>query len=116
MTGAKGANSVVMNSGGDRSIGTMGPARVNNGPEFNSIVDDLKAKGVDVSYRKGRFAYGPAPGGGRPGNMVFDPDASLSAIKHEYVDFVDDAALGFPGQRYYYEALAHVRHPNDANI
>ena len=82
----------------------MGPARVNNGPEFNSIVDDLKAKGVDVSYRKGQFAYGPAPGGGRPGNIVFDPGASHSAIKHEYGDFVDDAALGFPGQRYYYES------------
>lgn len=96
-------NNVVMNSGGDRLIGTMGSARVNNAAEFNVIVKDLNAKGVDISYREGQFAYGPAPSGGRPGNIVFDPDASLSAIKHEYGHFVDDAALGYPGQRYYYE-------------
>jgi hypothetical protein len=96
-------NKVVMNSGGDRLIGKMGPARTNNTAEFEAIVNDLKAKGVDISYRQGQFAYGPAPSGGRPGNIVFDPDSSLSAIKHEYGHFLDDAALGFPGQRYYYE-------------
>lgn len=94
---------VVMNSGGDRLIETMGPARINNAAEFNSMIDNLNAKGVDISFRKGQFAYGPAPSGGRPGNIVFDPDASLSAIKHEYGHFLDDEALGFPGQRYYYE-------------
>lgn len=92
-----------MNSGGDRLIGTMGPARINNPTEFNAIISDLKANGVDISYRPGQFAYGPAPSGGRPGNIVFDPDSSLSAINHEYGHFLDDAALGFPGQRYYYE-------------
>lgn len=98
-----GANNVVMNSGGDRLIDTMGSARINNAVEYNAIINDLKAKGVDISYREGQFAYGPAPSGGRPGNIVFDPDSSLSAIKHEYGHFLDDAALGFPGQRYYYE-------------
>jgi hypothetical protein len=97
------ANNVVMSSGGDRLIGTMGSARVNNASEYNTIVKDLKAKGVDISYRGGQFAYGPASSGGRPGNIVFDPDSSLSAIKHEYGHFLDDSALGFPGQRYYYE-------------
>jgi uncharacterized Zn-binding protein involved in type VI secretion len=96
-------NNVEMKSGGDRLIGTMGPARINNAAEYNAILTDLKAKGVDISYRDGQFAYGPAPSGGRPGNIVFDPDSSLSAIKHEYGHFLDDAALGFPGQRYYYE-------------
>jgi LysM domain len=101
--GLAGVNGVTMNSGGDRLIGTMGPARINNVAEYNAIVKDLKANGVDISYREGQFAYGPAPSGGRPGNIVFDPDASLSAVKHEYGHFLDDAALGFPGQRYYYE-------------
>jgi hypothetical protein len=41
--------------------------------------------------------------GGRPGNIVFDPDASISSIRHEYGHFLDDQALGFPGQRFYYE-------------
>lgn len=34
---------------------------------------------------------------------MFDPDASISAIRHEYGHFLDDQALGFPGQRFYYE-------------
>ncbi|UXU87589.1 hypothetical protein [Burkholderia sp. S-53] len=94
---------MAMNSGGDRLIGMMGAARINNSLEFNAIVNDLKAKGVDISYRSGQYAYGPAPSGGRPGNIIFDRDASISAIRHEYGHFLDDAALGFPGQRFYYE-------------
>jgi hypothetical protein len=97
------ANRVTMNSGGDRLIGTMGHARVSNQVEYNAIISDLKANGVDISYREGQFAYGPAPSGGRPGNIVFDPDSLLSAIKHEYGHFLDDQAFGFTGQRYYYE-------------
>jgi len=96
-------DSALMNSGGDRLLGTMGPARLNNAAEYNSIVSDLRAKGVDISFREGQFAYGPAPSAGRPGNIVFDRDASISAIRHEYGHFLDDSALGFPGQRYYYE-------------
>jgi hypothetical protein len=96
-------NSTVFNSGGDRLLNTMGSARVNNPAEYNAIIDDLKLNRVDISFREGQFAYGPAPSGGRPGNIVFDPDASLSAIRHEYGHFLDDKALGYPGQRYYYE-------------
>lgn len=40
---------------------------------------------------------------GAPGNLVLDRVASLSALKHEYGHFLDDQALGFPGQRFYYE-------------
>lgn len=92
-----------MNSGGDRLLNTMGPARVNHPVEYDSIINDMQSSGVDISYREGQFAYGPAPSGGRPGNIVLDPDASLSALQHEYGHFLDDKALGFPGQRYYYE-------------
>lgn len=92
-----------MNSGGDRLIGSMGSARLNNAAELDSIIGNLDAQGVDISFRKGQFAYGPAPSGGRPGNIIFDPDGSISAIRHEYGHFIDDQALGFPGQRYFYE-------------
>jgi hypothetical protein len=92
-----------MNSGGDRLIETMGPARLNNADEFNSIIDDLNLNNVDIDFRSGQFAYGPAGGSGRAGNIVFDQEASLSAIKHEYGHFLDDQSLGFPGQRFYYE-------------
>lgn len=96
-------DNTAFNSGGDRLIDSMGPARINSPAEYNLIINDLRSNGVDISLRAGQFAYGPAPSGGRPGNIVFDPDASLSAIRHEYGHFLDDKALGFPGQRYYYE-------------
>ncbi|WP_206996706.1 hypothetical protein [Trinickia mobilis] len=101
--GGNNATGIAMSSGGDRLINTLGSARANNAAEYRAIVDDLKAKGVDISYRKGQFAYGPAPSGGRPGNIVFDPDASISAIRHEYGHYLDDLASGYPGQRFYYE-------------
>ena len=97
------AKTTVMNSGGDRLFGSMGSARVNNAPELDNIVSDLRARGVDISFRDGQFAYGPAATRGRPGNIIFDPDGSISAVRHEYGHFLDDQALGFPGQRFYYE-------------
>jgi uncharacterized Zn-binding protein involved in type VI secretion len=100
---ANAANRINFNSGGDRLIDSMGSARVNNAAEYNAIVNDLKSGGVEVSNRTGQFAYGPASSGGKPGNIVFDPNASISAIRHEYGHYLDDAKLGFPGQRFYYE-------------
>jgi hypothetical protein len=81
----------------------MGPARVNNPAEYDEIVSSLRANGVEIRYSTNEFAYGPTSLGGRPGNIVFDPDASISAIRHEHGHFLDDQALGFPGQRFYYE-------------
>jgi YD repeat-containing protein len=96
--GAKGAplaaERITMNSGGDRLLGSMGSASINNVAELDTIVGSL---------REGQFAYGPASSGGRAGNIIFDPDGSISAIRHEYGHFLDDQALGFPGQRFYYE-------------
>jgi RHS repeat-associated protein len=94
---------ILMNSGGDRLIGSMGSARLNNAIELDAIIGDLRTRGVNISFREGQFAYGPAASGGRPGNIIFDPDGSISAIRHEYGHFLDDYALGFPGQRFYYE-------------
>lgn len=48
------------------------------------IMDDLHANGVDVRTSEGNFAYGLAASGGRPGNIVIDPNGSISAIRHEY--------------------------------
>jgi hypothetical protein len=74
----------------------MGPARVNNPAEYDEIVSNLRANGVEIRYSTNEFAYGPTSLGGRPGNIVFDPDASISAIRHEHGHFLDDQALGFP--------------------
>lgn len=81
----------------------MGPGRLSHPDEYNMILNDLKAHKVDISFRKNQFAYGPSPSAGRVGNIVIDPDASISAIRHEYGHFLDDKALGYPGMRAYYE-------------
>ncbi|NRR28664.1 hypothetical protein HSX11_00390 [Oxalobacteraceae bacterium] len=96
-------NTIAMYSGGDRLKEIMGSARINNPAEFTSIINDLRASGVTISYRPGQLAYGPAASIGHPGNIVLDPDSSLSAILHEYGHFLDDRALDYPSQRYYYE-------------
>jgi hypothetical protein len=94
---------VEMASGGDRLLTTMGPARLNNPLEYRTIMSELDAQGVSVNMRSGEYAYGPSSRPGQPGNVVVDPDASLSALRHEYGHFLDDQALGFPGMRFYME-------------
>ncbi len=43
------------------------------------------------------MAYAPDPReAGLPGQLLIDPDASLSALKHEYQHFLDAKAEGFP--------------------
>ena len=42
------------------------------------------------------MAYAPGLIDGNPGQIVIDPDASLSALKHEYQHFLDAQAEGFP--------------------
>jgi hypothetical protein len=81
----------------------MGPARINNADEYNKIIKDLEDNGVEISYRENALAYGPSSSPGKPGSIVLDPDASISAVRHEYGHFVDDKALGFPPVREYYE-------------
>ncbi len=93
----------VLNSGGDRLSESMGPAHLNDTDEYNAIIKDLEENGVDISYRKNALAYGPSSSPGKPGSIVLDPDASISAVRHEYGHFVDDKALGFPPVREYYE-------------
>ena len=85
----------TLNSGGDSLLGSLGPARLNNADELASITADLRRHGVDIDYRPGQYAYGPSRGG--PGNLVIDPDASISAWRHEYGHFLDDLANGQPG-------------------
>ena len=93
----------IFKSGGDRLVKTLGPARISHPEEYAEIFEDLKLNYVDISFRKNQFAYGPSPMPGRPGNIVIDPDASISALRHEYGHFRDDKMLDFPGMRAYYE-------------
>lgn len=84
-----------MKSGGDRLLGSLGPARLNNADELAAIQADLSRHGVAIDYRAGQYAYGPRAG--EAGNLVIDPNASISAWRHEYGHFLDDLANGQPG-------------------
>jgi hypothetical protein len=96
-------NSVTLRSGGDRLLESMGPARLNHADEFASIIDDLRARDVNIRFESNGLRYGPSASSGKVGNIVLDPDASISAIRHEYGHFLDDVAEGLPGARHYYE-------------
>ena len=100
---------IAFNSGGDRLFNALGPARINNRHEYDQIMSDLRRNGVEVSFRTREFAYGPASSSGKPGNMVIDPDASIATLRHEYGHYLDDAALGFPGSRYYLSTNPRTR-------
>ena len=81
------------NSGGDRLLESMGPGRLSHTEEFKAIIQDLKANGVEIDFsRPNQFAYGPSSKAGVPGNIVLDPNASISAIRHEYGHLLDDKA------------------------
>jgi hypothetical protein len=103
----KGAQSAlqdsVMRSMSDPLRKTMGPARVNHVDEYNSILADLDKHGVPVTWHTNSLSYGPSAKPGEVGNIVFDPDASISAMRHEYGHFLDDLEEGLPGFTYYFK-------------
>jgi hypothetical protein len=90
-----------LHSGGDRLLGSLGPAHLNNADELAAITADLRRHGVAIDYRAGQYAYGPRAG--EAGNLVMDANASISAWRHEYGHFLDDLANGQPGLRAYME-------------
>lgn len=79
---------------GDPARDYYGSGKDSHPAEWQAIIDDLKANGVEIKYREGNLAYSPEKG--RPGQMILDPDASYSALKHEYQHYLDDKANGHP--------------------
>jgi len=64
--------------------------------EWHEIMTDLEKNGVEINYREGGIAYGPGSRAGQPGSMVMDPEASMSALQHEYNHFSTAKSKGFP--------------------
>ena len=92
------ATTDVLRSNGDPMRAVQGPGR--GTPEFSQLVEELRSQGFDVvTNRPGSLAYSPAQG--QPGRIILDPDASMSALRHEAQHALDDAANGFPGMGYY---------------
>lgn len=88
----------VFRSNGDPMRALQGPGV--GTPEWDAVVKELEDMGVAVEFRPGAIAY-DAPVSGGPGTVIIDPDASLSALRHEALHVADDAANGFPGLSHY---------------
>ena len=93
----------IFHAKGDHLFDTLGPAIINNKKEYNYIISELARNNVEVKFRSGQFGYGPSIKGGKPGQMIIDPYASIAALKHEFGHYLDDAELGFPSMGFYME-------------
>lgn len=95
-----------------------GAARETHPQEWAAAMREAEEAGVEVILREGAMAYGPAPSAGRPGQMIFDPDASYGALLHEMSHLREDRDAGWLGMagsmsdpvaRYENEARAYQR-------
>ena len=82
----------------------FGAARLSHAWEFQGSLAELRRAGVEIDLRPGAMAYSPATG--QPGRFIFDPDASIGALRHEMRHFRDVRDDGYPGLRYYLEIPA----------
>lgn len=108
--GGSGYDIGYMKNNSDPMRDVLGSGRNSNPAEWNSIIQDLEKNGVEIKYREGEMAYAPGLTDGSPGQLVIDPDASLSALKHEYQHFLDAQAEGFPslGKQLFEDPKARV--------
>lgn len=91
----------ALRSGGDRLLRTLGPARINHPEELAATIERIDRAGGTIEWREDALAFSPRYG--EPGTVILDPDASISAVRHEAGHFFDDLALGHPGLGYYLE-------------
>jgi|GEM_PF-2532673 len=89
---------------GDPAKNLLGPGRINNNTEWNSLINEVVNAGGEVIFRQGSIAYSPGLRKGAPGQLIIDPDASISALRHEHRHFIDDKLAGFKG----YEGIRDV--------
>ncbi|MGI5221203.1 toxin glutamine deamidase domain-containing protein [Nocardia sp. CA-290969] len=76
-----------------------GPASDTHPAELQRFIAEAEELGVEIQYRAGAMAYGPAPSSGRPGTLVIDPEASYGAWLHEMRHMRDDATAGWIGMQ-----------------
>lgn len=94
--GTSGADIGFMKNNADPMRDVLGSGRVSNSEEWDDLIKILEDSGVEIKYRENAMAYAPGLSDGNPGQITIDPDASLSALKHEYQHFLDAQAEGFP--------------------
>ncbi|MDR2889392.1 MAG: hypothetical protein LBV33_06075 [Lachnospiraceae bacterium] len=78
----------------------LGRGKDSHPEEWNSIVMELENSGVEIIYRQNVMGYSPHPSNnGLPGQLLIDPDASISALEHEYIHFTQASEAGFPNMQ-----------------
>lgn len=82
----------------DPMVEVMGAAIENNKEELQGILSKLNELGVEVEYRTDEYAY-EIIGKGKPGRIIIDKYASLSAWLHEYQHAIDDSNAGWSSIR-----------------
>jgi hypothetical protein len=84
-------------SDGDPAADVLGPGRESNPVEWNALLDEARALGVDIVHDTNNIGYAPGTRPGNPGQLQIPADASYSALLHEMSHLRDDQALGWGG-------------------
>ncbi|MCT4687736.1 hypothetical protein, partial [Vallitalea sp.] len=108
LEGTVNANKVFSKNIADPMRDFAGSGIDSNPNEWNAIVKQLRDDGVEVIYRDGAMAYSPGLSPGEPGQLIIDPNASYSALVHEYQHYLDDLAGGFQGMRQLYDQNGRI--------
>lgn len=87
----------TFNSAGDPVRDILGPGRLSHNDEWNQLLAEMENAGVEVTFSQGRLAYAPGLRIGEPGQIKIDPDASITALRHEHRHFLDDQNVGWGG-------------------
>jgi len=83
---------------GDPARDHYGSGKDSHPAEWQAMIDDLKANGVDINYRLDEaMAYSPVRTRGEPWQIIINEDASISVLKHEYEHFRTDKDAGYAG-------------------
>lgn len=77
----------------------LGSAFQSHPKETQEILEELRKKGIEVTFRDGVMGYMPSPTPGKGGQIVIDPEASYSAWLHERQHVYDDEQSGWMGFR-----------------
>ncbi|NUQ91019.1 MAG: hypothetical protein HOQ43_21460 [Glycomyces artemisiae] len=84
-------------SDADPAADVFGPGRESNPAEWNALLDEARALGVDIVQDTNNIGYAPGLRPGQPGQLQIPEDASYSALLHEMNHLRDDQALGWGG-------------------
>lgn len=73
----------------------LGAGKLSHPEEWNRMINEMREAGCEIIEREGVMAYGPLKKG-EAGQLLIDPNASISALMHEYTHFLEAKSNGYP--------------------